>query len=132
MSFEPESNLYRRSIVRTGAKLMYAAPLVAASMSVHSAGATPVSGAELICSTSCHLVLTRPDGTSYCIFTTLYDDVTTCCSTDADCRNEPDAHTCIASLQGVSPLDGKPSGSSRSIACLTDASKGVCRGYVPC
>ena len=33
----------RRTIVRTGAKLGYAAPLVAASMHVHAASAAPVS-----------------------------------------------------------------------------------------
>ena len=48
MSFEVDPSLSqstsRRTIVRTGVKLAYAAPLVAASMSVRPAGATPVSG----------------------------------------------------------------------------------------
>jgi hypothetical protein len=69
MSLEVESSLSqstsRRTIVRTGAKLAYAAPLVAASMGVRSAGAVPVStscdtGYELI-NGACFEIIT-PDG----------------------------------------------------------------------
>ena len=46
MSFEVEPSLSqstsRRAIIRTGARLAYAAPLVAASMHVHGASASPV------------------------------------------------------------------------------------------
>ena len=43
MTGELDSSLSRRTIVKTGAKLAYAAPLVAASMHLHAASATSVS-----------------------------------------------------------------------------------------
>jgi hypothetical protein len=44
MSSEVEPVLPRRTIVRTGAKLAHAAPIVSASMRTQSAGANGVSG----------------------------------------------------------------------------------------
>ena len=114
----------RRSIVRTGAKLAYTAPLVAASMRVQAAGASLVSGGQLDCvGSACLNRVTLGDGSQVCA-STVAPNAGLCCESNADCPEF--APTCVRSYQSLR------TNVLEAVECPTDPTKGRCSNVSPC
>jgi hypothetical protein len=121
VSFEVEPSLSqstsRRSIVKTGAKLAYAAPLVAASMTLHTAGATPVSSGGGTCEGYVYKV-TLMEGPVLC--SNEVHEYFNCCQTNADCAFDPDLPMCFKTAIVVA------TGNTTRHSCPVDSSMGYC------
>ena len=114
-----DSTTTRRTIVRTGAKLAYAAPLVAASMTLHTVSATPVSSGGGTCEGYVFKV-TLMDGSVLC--SNVVHEYFNCCQTNADCAFDPDLPMCFKSATVVS------TGRTTGYLCPVDSSMGYCAG----
>lgn len=91
-----ENSTTRRTVVKTGAKLAYIAPVVAASFKLSSTGVAAVSGLDPRCDgTTCGnfktcndtegcICFSTSDGTGYCGIPRLCSEVDACV-VDADC-----------------------------------------------
>jgi hypothetical protein len=110
----------RRTVVRTGAKLAYAAPLVAASIGTRSAGATAVSGGAVTCA-GFSFKLTHVDGSVACGNGFSLNDAM-CCDSDDDCTSPDFEGYCLTS---ISEINGDV---TFALVCPTDGSKGLCGG----
>jgi hypothetical protein len=109
----------RRVVVTRGAKLAYAAPLVAASMKLGSGNAAAaISGGPVICEAPCRFSLRLIDGRVVCGGENTSYDPFECCSSDNDCADP--AGVCMTSYIVLG--DGR----LESTTCLSDPSKGNC------
>jgi hypothetical protein len=121
------SRASRRAIVKTGAKLAYVAPVVAASMALGAGGAAAISGEPVICPSTCAASVVTSLGVTICT-----DDLKylhePCCDSDADCENLFGAATFTTCIQSWMHTH---IGQVHTLAC-SELSPGQCAHVGPC
>ena len=113
----------------TGAKLAYAAPLVAASMRLSAGGAAAISPDIVVdtcavagCPATAHLA----DGSELCTSrVTPLDSLVACCDATTPCTGEND-HDCV-----IGTTDSE-TGVFTPKVCPTSANQGICQTVVIC